>query len=106
MVKQFKTMPKGCVIVPVHNNPARCSVYDPSEDCYVKGAINITRVNAEMRGASCHPKNWKEVAKANGWGPLQQATSMDSDESEIDSSTDDPAGLVDSGTGELDEEAK
>lgn len=97
MAKNFKTMPKGMIIVPVHNNPARCSVYDPVADKYVKGAINVTRQNAEMQGAGLHPSNWQDVAKKHGWGPLPHSDATAAAAAETIGATtnsgSDPAGL-------------
>lgn len=69
MPRNFKTMPKGLIIVPMPNNPSRFCIWDPTADVFIKNGVNINRVKAEMTGASAHPQNWEVVARQHGWIP-------------------------------------
>lgn len=62
-------MPKLNLIIPNPDGSGRYSVYDPTAGRYVRGGINVSRMEAEQLVRDVRPQHWSDLARAAGWLP-------------------------------------
>lgn len=62
-------MSKLNLIVPNPDGSGRYCVYDPVAGRYVRGGINISRLQAERLVRDARPQQWEDLARAAGWLP-------------------------------------